>query len=243
MDTVIILPTIPNNAICTSIIEAERITGISEQTVSQVRPWVRYFARTVDVFLFSLTVGFAIGMFAPSVSDLPSAFLTIIILFLWIFQEAILLANCGTTPGKWLFKIKVRNNEGQKLTFSEALNRSFGVWLKGMGAGIPLLSLIAQISSRSKLKRDGITEWDEEGRFLVTHGRIGFSRSAVVVLLLIGFCYLSALGDSIESSEFYAEPTQNAITAREEDYHDINRTDFDRVVEFADKWLEDQSAL
>lgn len=182
--------------------------------VRQVRPWVRYFARMADLFLFSLLVGFALGMFYPSVLNLPSAFLTIIILFVWIFQEAILLANCGTTPGKWFFKIKVRNSRGQKLMFSEALNRSFGVWLKGMGAGAPLLSLLTLLSSRSKLKRDGITAWDEEGGFVVTHGKIGVLRSVVVTVLLLGFYCFGTVGSTLEEREDF-ELASNSVATQE----------------------------
>jgi len=197
MDTATIIPTMPVNVFSDSMIDAESVAEIPQQTVSHVRPWIRYLARATDVFLFSLIVGFMAGMFAPSILEVPTAFLNLGILFVWIFQEAILLANCGTTPGKWLFKIKVRDREGRKFKFADALNRSFSVWLKGMGAGVPLLSLIALVSSRSKLKRDGITTWDEEGGFVVTHGRIGFLRSAVVVLLLVGFVYLIALGNAM----------------------------------------------
>jgi len=163
-------------------------TQDSNCSVRKVRPWIRYFARMVDLFLFSFMVGIVLALYAPIMAALPNSLLTVGILFAWIFQESVLLANCGTTPGKWFFKIKVRNARGQKLTFSEALNRSFGVWIKGMGAGVPLLNLITLLSSRSQLKRDGITAWDEEGGFIVTHGKIGVFRSAVVAVFLVGFC-------------------------------------------------------
>jgi len=213
-----------------SRIETEQAAEVV-QPARQVRPWVRYFARITDIFLFSLSVGFLLGMFAPSVLDLPSAFLTMIILFVWIFQESVLLANCGTTPGKWFFKIKVRNSRGQKLTFSEALNRSFGVWSKGMAAGVPLISLIALLSSRSKLKRDGITTWDEDGGFVVTHGKVGVLRSAVVTVLLLGFYSLGTVGsileeredfefasNSVESQEPFVQPAKSIVTGRHGTY-------------------------
>jgi uncharacterized RDD family membrane protein YckC len=85
----------------------------------------------------------------------------------------VILANCGTTPGKWLFKINVRDSRGRKLSFSDALNRSFSVLFKDMGAGIPFISLFALLSSKSKLKKDGITTWDEDGGHVVTHEKIG----------------------------------------------------------------------
>jgi hypothetical protein len=211
----------------------------------------------IDVLLFSLLIGLTLGIFAPSVLDVPSTLLGIAILFAWIFQESILLANCGTTPGKWLFKIKVRNGKGQKLTFSEALNRSFSVWLKGMGAGVPLLNLITLLSSRGKLKHDGITAWDEEGGFVVTHGKVGVLRSVVVILLLIGFVFLNAWGNMIEEQEAYEfasnsienqellTGTEENVTANAEysrpniEHQELSSTDFDRLVLQAEKWLED----
>ncbi len=196
MDNLMTLPSMP-----THVIENENAIEVLQQPTRQIRPWVRYFARILDIFFFSMLVGFMLGMFAPSVLDIPSALLGMAILFIWIFQESILLANCGTTLGKWLFKMKVRNNKGQKLTFSEALNRSFSVWLKGMGAGVPILSLITLASSRSKLKRDAITAWDEEGGFVVTHEKIGLLRSAVVAVLLLGLFSLGTLGNVLEEEE------------------------------------------
>jgi len=206
-------------------------TQDSNCSVRQIRPWIRYFARMVDLFLFSFMVGIILALYAPSMADLPNSLLTVAILFVWIFQESVLLANCGTTPGKWFFKIKVRNSRGQKLTFSEALNRSFGIWIKGMGAGVPLLNLITLLSSRNKLKRDGITTWDEDGGFVVTHGKIGALRSAVIAILLLGFVFLGSLGnalaerqdyeyvsDSIVSQEPSIKPAKSTVTGRHGTY-------------------------
>ncbi|MBC8273539.1 MAG: RDD family protein [Chloroflexi bacterium] len=234
------------------------LTQGSHCRVRQVRPWVRYFARFVDLFLFSLLAGFVLGMYVPSVLNVPSSFLTVAILFVWIFQEAVLLANCGTTPGKWLFKIKVTDSQGQKLKFSDALNRSFGVGLKGMGGGVPLLPLLTLLGSKSKLKRDGVTVWDEDGGFLVTHSRIGILRSAVAAILVLGFFSLGTLRDALEETEDFtfgstsgesqkllAEPTDNIAAELEHrvSSDNVNKVDIDNLVGFAEKWLENQSGL
>jgi len=220
MDNLMTLPSMPTN-----VIDNEEAIEALEQPTRQIRPWVRYFARILDIFFFSVLVGFMLGMFVPSVLDIPSALLGMAILFIWIFQESILLANCGTTPGKWLFKMKVRNSKGQKLTFSEALNRSFSVWLKGMGAGVPIISLITLLTSRSKLKRDAITAWDEEGGFVVTHGKIGALRSVVIVVLLLGYFTVGAweraleekkdfgfASNSIQNQALFAKSAESIVT-------------------------------
>ena len=181
-------------SIGTRVTENVRVADQPESSGSQVRPWTRYFARCIDLWLFSIMVGIAAAFFAPSILNVPEVLLTAGILFAWIFQESILLANCGTTPGKWLFKIKVRDCGGRNLKFSDALNRSFSVWSKGMGAGIPVFTLFTQLSSKSKLKRDGVTPWDEEGQYVVTHQRIGVIRSIVIAVIIGAFlCFLASV--------------------------------------------------
>ncbi len=179
-------------SIDTCLIENVGAGRLAEYAVSQVRPWVRYLARIVDIWVFSVLVGFTAGIYAPSILNVPDIVLTIGILFAWVFQESVLLANCGTTPGKWLFKINVRDSKGKKLSFSDALNRSFSVFFKGLGAGIPLISFFALLSSKSKLQRDGVTTWDEDGGYVVTHERIGTARAIAIAVIIVGFLSLFA---------------------------------------------------
>jgi len=179
-------------SVSTCVIENVETVEPVGHAVSQVRPWVRYFARFIDICLFSVLVGIVACIYAPSILKVPNIVLTVGILFSWVFQESILMANCGTTPGKWLFKIKVRDSKGKKLSFSDALNRSFSVLFKGLGAGIPLISLFSLLSSRSKLKRDGVTTWDEEGGYVVTHEKIGVARSIVIAVIIFVFLSLNA---------------------------------------------------
>jgi tetratricopeptide (TPR) repeat protein/uncharacterized RDD family membrane protein YckC len=169
--------------------------------VSQVRPWVRYWARTLDLLLFSFVVGFALAILAPTVLQTNNVFITFFIMQGWVFQESILLSTWGTTPGKWLFRIKLRDKNGKKLNLSGALGRSFSVWLKGYGLGIPLISLITLLTARSRLKKVGITTWDEEGGFVMTHYKIGAIRNTVAALFLIGIFLLVGLANTPENTQ------------------------------------------
>ena len=47
----------------------------------------------------------------------------------------------GATAGKALLRVKVTNPDGRNLSYPQALSRSFNVWLRGLGIGIPLVSL------------------------------------------------------------------------------------------------------
>lgn len=155
-----------------------------------VHPWIRYWARYIDIIIFSLIFGIFLAIFIPSVLDSSDVFLTIIILFVWIFAESVLLSSWGTTPGKWLLKIKLAWHPNRKPDFSVALNRSFGVWLKGLGLGIPIVSLFTLISSYNHLTKEGITHWDRDGHFTITHGKIGIFRIIVAIIVSIIFLLL-----------------------------------------------------
>lgn len=150
---------------------------------TSVHPWRRFWARYLDVFTFSIVFGIFLAFFLPSILDQSEVFLSMLILFIWIFAEAALLDTWGTTPGKWLLRISVQGPTG-KPHFSEALNRSFAVWFRGLGFGIPLVSLFTMSAAYNRLKKEGTSSWDQDGQFVVSHGNVGFIRTSVVILVI-----------------------------------------------------------
>jgi len=170
----------------------------TNESRSQSRPWLRWAARWIDTCIFALVIalmpGFILGLAdAPPETldtfyDSPGADQAFGILFMvvyYTFLEPMMLSAWGTTPGKALLNIKVLQRNGEKLSYSQALTRSLSVWLKGMGLGIPLISLITLVRSYNFLRREGITEWDRDGDFSVSHQAIGSLKGMVIVLLLL----------------------------------------------------------
>ncbi len=155
------------------------------------RPWVRYWARMADYALFSAALTFGMSLAAPITYmkqlDLlvQSKFWTVTILFLWVFVETVLLVTWGTTPGKWLLKVKLRSEGGKKLSFGDAINRSFSVWWLGLGIGIPLISFVTLIVAAVKLSNTGMTSWDRRGNYTVVHENIGATRTIFFILLFV----------------------------------------------------------
>lgn len=157
-----------------------------------VRPWVRYWARMFDIYMFSLPAGFLLAIMPPHfVAQKGSEpLLVIVILFLWVFVEASLLSSFGTTPGKWLFKIKLTIDSGKAISYSQAIARSIKVWWRGLGTGFPIIGIFTLIIAYKRLKQNAITSWDREGNFVVAHEKIGAPRvlaaiaSFVVVLIV-----------------------------------------------------------
>ena len=147
----------------------------------QVRPWVRMFARVIDmdlgctfIFMTSGNPDLVENMFMPQY--------LMYFLFGWVLMETCLMSTWGTTPGKWLLKIQVTDATGGKLELAQAFLRSLQVWIRGMGMGIPILSLITLMMSHGRLVQDGSTRWDQLGNFKVVHGRFTFRRLALAGL-------------------------------------------------------------
>lgn len=166
----------------------------TEKLFSNVRPWVRFAARQIDNFVFLWLFGFIFGcasyiwMFLSPSSYISLHKLTMAVfyflgLFLWIFIESVFLSSWGTTLGKWLLKVKVRDNKGKRLTFLIALKRSFLVWLKGMGIGLPIVNLITLIFAYGELRHEGTTTWDRDCHSIVTHEKIGNIRAAIAIAI------------------------------------------------------------
>ena len=106
------------------------------------------------------------AIFAPrtiSYGLLGGIFSGMVILFLWIFVESSLLSLFGTTPGKSLFKTRLRLTTNDSIPFSIALARSFKVWWRGLGAGIPVVSLITLSHADNDLTHNSITSWGSGG--------------------------------------------------------------------------------
>lgn len=144
-----------------------------------VSPWLRYWARQLDLFLGSVCFVFLEPEFFI---NYPALFSFVLLIF-WVFTEAVLLSTWGSTPGKFLLNISVRSHEGDILSFEQSLKRSFLVWLRGMGCGLPFAQVFAMFFSYRKLMRDRSCYWDDSLKVTVLQKRV--SKKRVGLLLLI----------------------------------------------------------
>jgi len=165
-----------------------------EPSGPQTRPWVRYWARTFDFLLYCLFLGVTVVAIWPEVGEMNDTLFGIILLLGYNFVEPALLATVGTTPFKALLRVRVRNNDGTKPSYLQGLRRTFSIWVRGQGLGIPLIALITGITSYSRLSNDGVTWWDREGGFTVTHQTVAWWRWLLLIGLFAGFIGLMVLG-------------------------------------------------
>lgn len=175
----------------------------------QHHPWRRLFARTVDVstvgLLLFLLLTFSIGATMPSKAEglakaIENPIIASFFLYLvWLPAEAAFLSFFGATPAKWLFGIRVAHPGGDLLSFSEAINRSFLVWVQGVGLGIPFVALLTQLFAYRRLTRTGTTLWDTSAGAVVTHQGWGAIRALVCTVVVFGVLILLSVLNAVGS--------------------------------------------
>ena len=151
-------------------------------------PWMRYFARVLDLYAFTILIGVASAIVIPQLAPFHlevasvSEFWMLMFLFpllMFIPLESLFLCTCGTTPGKWMFGLRVETHEGGMPDFSTALRRSALVWWRGLALGAPIVCLFTLNHAKNVLDRAGVATWDRDMAVQVWHRKATTFRVAV----------------------------------------------------------------
>ncbi|MDX8431244.1 MAG: RDD family protein [Candidatus Algichlamydia australiensis] len=156
-----------------------------ERSKRWTRPWIRFWARMLDYSLISYFLFFLSGITQIPFALVAPMYIPFVGTLLWVFIEALFLSTWGRTPGKWLFRICIHMEGGGKPSYRQALARSFGVWWMGLGAALPIISIITMIVANVKLSNLGETSWDRLYNFEVEHKKIGFFRTFIAILYFV----------------------------------------------------------
>lgn len=167
------------------------------EEVSIGRAWPRFWARLLDIQLYSIPIAFLLAAIFPQIltsdslsgrsGDLVIGFISLPFVMM---IDAVILSLTGTSPGKALAALTLVSEEGDGVAISTAIARNLQVYLKGLVLGIPILFLFGYINGYNSIQKNGITEWDAEtGTRIVSRDQsgartwlVGFI--AVVVLLV-----------------------------------------------------------
>lgn len=154
-------------------------------------PYVRFLGRMADVMMHMtlyLAVLRVLGLgFSPDF--LPGSYEALLYLCLpLVLIEAAFVASLGTTPGKAMLGVSVRDYRGNRLSFSTAFRRSLFVMVLGLGCFAPSLMLLALFFSWWWVRRFGFTPWDRKlGTTDVLNDSLTL-RKVVMTLVLIILC-------------------------------------------------------
>ncbi|MCC8148079.1 RDD family protein [Akkermansia sp.] len=154
-------------------------------------PYVRFLGRMADV-LMHMTLYLAVlrilGVaFTPDF--LPGSYEALLYLCLpMVLIEAAFVGTLGTTPGKAMLGVSVRDYQGNRLSFSTAFRRSLFVMVLGLGCFAPSLMALALFFSWWWVRRFGFTPWDRKlGTTDVLNESLTL-RKVVMTLVLIILC-------------------------------------------------------
>lgn len=130
-------------------------------------PWCRYWARSVDVTAGALLVLVLIASIRPSLLTQWAAtpgrewIVGLLLLPFAFAMDASIHWALGNTPGKAMAGIKVLQEGGARtLSAWKYLGRNFGVYVFGLGLGLPLISLVTLVFGYRRAAAGAVSRWD-----------------------------------------------------------------------------------
>lgn len=148
--------------------------------------WLRLLARSIDMAIFLPLMSWLLVCLPPS-SRLSDISFILLAIGAAILLEALCLSQLAATPGKSLLGIRVKQKNGQNLTFTQALRRAGLAWIMGTGLFCSwAVSLAFLWASYKLLKQRGSTLWDMETGHQVQFASPGFSRKIVGTAASLG---------------------------------------------------------
>ena len=158
-------------------------------------PWRRFFARNVDAGLYGLLW----SMLSQWVFRInPDNFIQFMAVLAWstacvyagwlltFVFEPVMLHYWGTTPGKWIFGLSVRDEDGNKLSIRTAYARLWGVFVYGNCYALPFFDWYFNYKCYRACKEEELS-WDlENGCSIVVREReVRWYRVALYLLVLV----------------------------------------------------------
>lgn len=165
--------------------------AVTKDKLPQVyRPWKRYFARIMDLAIYTLVLDsfliVLLNVITSNRSLLESIMFSAVVGVMMLLIEPLLLSKIGTTPGKAVFGLEVRAPEGNKLSYEEGFRRSFGVIKYGLGFSIPFYNLVRLYKSYKILENHETLPWDEEIAYrLKNENSYGDGLAVISMIMLI----------------------------------------------------------
>lgn len=175
------------------VVEVDLAPPRSGWTDTAPHPWRRYFARFLDNLFIGGALWLALTLVAymvdPWTADRffhllahPAAgpVEAVLTVALVMPVQVLMIGATGLSPGKWVFGVRVLR-DGAPIGLPAALLRELGVWTRGQGLGVPILSLVTLATSYAHLMEKGAAPWDKARGVVVVHRRGG----ALQVLLML----------------------------------------------------------
>ena len=179
---------------------------------SPQHPWRRFFARRIDVLICGTIwlVVYALGFHWNQPRNLWTALINTYMEWgLMFLLEPLCLHFLGTTPGKAVFGISIRSETGEKLTWKEALERTWRVFGQGCGYEIPVYNLWRLWKSYQACQAGEREPWESCETYDIADDRVWRCLACVGVFILdVGLTVLILM-------QALMPPNRGSLTAAE----------------------------
>ena len=185
------------------------------------RPWVRFWARSIDVFFIGIIATIA-GYVVTTSFEIDNIFVEIFVSFFliniaFLIYESTLICGFATTIGKSILGIKVVNKDGAKLGFSTSIARCFSI-LKASAFFLvfPALTMFLVYKEIKRIKQSGIASWDIDSNTEVISNPIGGIRQVfgiclgTIALISVSIIHLAT---KIETKRIVKQQAFDAISS------------------------------
>ncbi len=136
--------------------------------------WPRLWAKLIDLALGMSLLSTASYLSGARFGGLEQLLMTLTVSFpLAVIMEAVMQAAVGTTPGRWLFGLRLAMADGTRPPATLVLKRSLWLWGQGLVFGIPGPMFIGMFCQSRRLLRGEEATYDLRWRTRVV--RIGTS--------------------------------------------------------------------
>ncbi|MBP3371803.1 MAG: MerR family transcriptional regulator [Clostridia bacterium] len=202
--------------------------NLESDALPRVRgPIRRYFARAIDLALYSLPIdlilmlGFRIN--TGNFGIIGATLLGFLYFGIMLVTEPLLLSRWGTTVGKWLLGMTLTSADGSKLTYADAFERTGLVLWHGMGFGLPVWDLICQVRCYRACNEGKTLPWEDDSvlhlkdkkRHRVISAGVVYALLITVTALCQFYIALPIHRGDITAEQFHENYNQLA------EYHDI----------------------
>ncbi len=203
-------------------------------------PWQRFFARLLDAQIYrSLWVLIlpALGFNMLKSSRGGVLFLELLTLGTMFLLEPLLLSRFSTTPGKWLFGLRVTSQDGRKLTYAEGRERTAYLFWYGIRLNLPFFRLYRLYVSYTDEQQEKELPWEDRSEQTIRdHAGWRFAAAAAIAVLLIAGGVLRVLLP-------YGPTHRGELTVAQfaENYNTILRQfgDYDVELDETGRWQEE----
>ena len=144
----------------------ENETLVKKNRLPQVfYPWRIFLARTFDSSIYrifwSAFLAFVFHINLTFRNNWKYILDSFIIIAIMLILEPLWLHLFGTTLGKAIFGLRIESDDGKRISYSEGLERTWGVIGKGMGYNIPIYSIVRYWKSYRTCSENEAQPWDE----------------------------------------------------------------------------------